>query len=77
MEHEKFDKMDENGSKEVHQGDSTPSLSPETIDNCDKEGKESNGEENSVEDDLRKDIVKEGEPAGFFILKFIWHILPF
>merc|ERR1719341_614285 len=39
-EREKFDQEDENGCKEVHQGDSTPSLSPETMDDCDKEGKE-------------------------------------
>merc|ERR1719341_2990508 len=62
-EREKFDQEDENGCKEVHQGDSTPSLSPETMDNCDKEGNERNGDEDSMEDDLSKDIVEES-PKG-------------
>merc|ERR1712192_62064 len=41
------------GDKEVHQGDSTPSLSPESNKSSDKEGKERNDDENLVEDDLR------------------------
>ena len=48
-EQEKFDEADEHGSKDAHQGDSTPSLSPETIDNCDEEGKERNGDEDSID----------------------------
>ena len=51
--------------KEVRQADSTPSLSPETIDNSDKEGQERDGDEDSEEEDgLRKDIVTKGELAG-------------
>ena len=57
---EKFDE-EAGGCKEVHQGDSTPSLSPETIDNSDGEVNERNVEKDSKEDDVRKDIVKKGE----------------
>ena len=57
---EKFDE-EAGGCKEVHQGDSTPSLSPETNDNCDGEVNERNVEEDSKEDDVRKDIVQKGK----------------
>ena len=46
------------GCKEVRQGDSTPSLSPETIDSSDKEGKERNVDENWMEEDIRKEVEK-------------------
>merc|ERR1711971_123131 len=49
----------EGEDKQVHQGDSTPSLSPESNKSSDKEGKERNDDENLVEDDLGKDIIKE------------------
>merc|ERR1719233_2828740 len=45
--------------EEVHQGDSTPSLSPESINSNDKEGKERNCGGNFMEDELEKDVVKE------------------
>ena len=57
---EKFDE-EAGGCKEVHQGDSTPSLSPETNDNSDGEVNERNVEEDSKEDDVRKDIVQKGK----------------
>ena len=46
------------GCKEVLQSDSTPSLSPETTDSIDKEGKEGNGDKNWTEEDFKKGVEK-------------------